>query len=291
VAAVERADDQTIGDAVQLICREAADHRLILLGEMHGTREIPKLVAKLVSAYAQQEPVLLGMEVHHSEQVALRRYLASKGDEKARSALQTSPFWNVNGVQHDGRRNYDALDLIEQARRLRVRGKDVDILAYDNPPNQMVDSEKRDKAMAVRLRNAFATLPRGRLLMLSGNVHAMLKRPDYAPAEMQTPMGVYLRDLDPYSVNITANGGEYWACMSPCGPVAMPPSTQASGRVSDGVYNFEIVLPRFTVAHLIGASFCEPAKPHHNEASVNSVMPIRNSRPMPIQIAEPSAEQ
>jgi erythromycin esterase-like protein len=246
-------DDQGIIDAAQLIRSEAAGHRLILLGEMHGTQQIPKLVGALVSAYAEQGPVLLGLEVHHSEQAALRRYLASDGGSGARSALEATPFWNVNGLQHDGRRNHETLDLIEQVRRLRVRGKEVDILAYDNPRNQIVDSQKRDKAMAVRLRSALAARPRGRLLVLAGNVHAMLERPSNAPPEMQTPMGVYLRDLDPYSVDITANGGESWACLQQCGPIAMPPSTQASRRVSGGVYSLEIVLPRFTVAHLIGA--------------------------------------
>ena len=253
VRAQGQVDDQQVVDAIQLIRSEAAGQRLILLGEMHGTQQIPKLVGRLVSAYADQGPVLLGLEVHHSEQAALRRYLASDGGTKARSALRARPFWNVHGVQHDGRRSYDMLDLIEQLRQLRTSGKDVDILPYDNPPDQTVDSQKRDKAMAVRLRHAYAMLPRGRLLVLSGNVHAMLKRPSYAPAEMQTPMGVYLRDLAPYAVNITANSGEHWICMTKCGTVAMMPSTQASGRNSDGVYDLEIVLPRFTVAHLIGS--------------------------------------
>ena len=254
VGAQTQIDDQQVVDAIQLIRSEAASHRLILLGEMHGTQQIPKFVGKLVSTYTDDGPVLLGLEVHHSEQTALGRYLASDGGPNARSALQASPFWNAKSVQHDGRRSYDMLDLIEQVRQLRVLGKDVDILPYDNPPDQTVDSQKRDKAMAVRLRHAYATLPRGRLLVLSGNVHAMLKRPSYAPAEMQTPMGVYLRDLVPYSVNITANGGEFWACTATCGAAAMPPSTQTSGRDSDGVYDLEIVLPRFTVARLIGAS-------------------------------------
>jgi erythromycin esterase-like protein len=250
-------EDQAIVDAAQLIRSEAGDHRLILLGEMHATQEIPTLVGKLVAVYSQQGPVLLGMEVHRSEQAALRRYLASDGGKSAQSALQASPFWNVKGVQHDGRRNYDALDLIEEVRRLRHHGRDVDILAYDKPANQSLDSQQRDEAMAARLRDAFASMPRGRLLVLSGNVHAMLRRPRDAPPEMQMPMGAYLHDLDPYSVNISANRGEYWGCMQQCGPLAVMQSHRSSGRSSDGINNLEIVLPRFTVARLIGA----PAKP------------------------------
>lgn len=67
------------------------------------------------------------------------------------------------------------------------------------------------------------------------------------------PMGTYLRDLDAYSVNITANRGEFWACMAQCGPVAMRSSDRVTGRVVGGPFDLEVVLPMFTVARLIGA--------------------------------------
>lgn len=247
-----RASDQRMDDAVESIRTGAGDHRLILLGEMHGTRQIPALVGKLVAAYAAEGPALLGLEVHTSEHGAMHRYLASDGGAQSRADLLASPFWKTNGVQHDGRRNYGTIDLIEQVRQLRVQGRDVAIVPYDNSPNHPVDSQARDEDMAFRLRAAYAALPRGRLLVLSGNVHAMLQRPSYAPEQMQTPMGSYLRDLNAYSVNITANGGEFWACMARCGPVAMQSSDRVTGRVGGGVHDFEVVLPMFTLARLIG---------------------------------------
>ena len=118
--------------------------------------------------------------------------------------------------------------------------------------------------MAGRLRTAIAKLPRGRLIVLSGNVHAMRERPKYAPPEMQTPMDAYMRDLHPYSINITANGGEFWACMKTCGPVAVALLRQRSGRVSDGPYDLQVVLPRSTIAQLIGA------KPAHGASKVGT---------------------
>ncbi len=248
-----RASDQPMDDAVRTIRTEAADHRLILLGEMHGTRQIPDLVGKLMAAYAAEGPALLGLEAHNSEHDAMQRYLASDGGVQARTDLLASPFWSVNGEQHDGRRNYDTIDLIEQVRQLRAEGRDVAIVPYDNSPSVSLDSQTRDKDMAFRMRAAYAALPRGRLLVLSGNVHAMLERPSYAREEMQTPMGSYLRDLNPYSVNIIANRGEFWACMARCGPVGVQSSDRVTGRVVGGPYDFEVVLPMFTVARLIGA--------------------------------------
>jgi erythromycin esterase-like protein len=247
-------EDTAIASAVRFIHRETADHRLILLGEMHGTREIPLLVGQLVSTYAAEGSVVLGLEVDASEQAALRQYLASDGGPSARKALRTRPFWHVKGTQHDGRRNENALDLIEHLRLLRFHGRPVDIVPFDNLPDETMDSEGRDAAMAARIREAFADLPRGRLLALSGNVHAMLARPEDAPPEMQRPMGSYLRDLDVYSVDITANAGAYWACTAQCGPMQVPAFNRMSGRSSDGVNDLQVVLPRFTVARLIGAS-------------------------------------
>jgi hypothetical protein len=207
----------------------------------------------LVSTYSGQGPVLLGLEIPNSEQSALRLFLASDGGPEARSALQANSFWNVSGVQHDGRRNYQALDLIEQVRRLKSKGRDIDILPYDNASTEFIESEKRDKAMADRLHDAYIAMPRGRLLAVSGNVHAMLGRPGYAPAQMQTPMGSYLRDLDPFSIDITARDGEFWGCLKECGPVLVHPPSRTSQRVDDGTYNLLVVLPRLSVARLIGA--------------------------------------
>ena len=246
-------DERELKSATTLIVSEAGDHRLVLLGEMHGTREIPELVGRLLSLYSDQGPVRLGIEVDSSENAALSAYCASDGGPRAQAALRDTPFWNVEGVQHDGRRNYEMLALIEQVRRLRVGGRDVAIVPFDETGTGHTSSQARDEAMAIRLRAALASLPRGRLLVLSGNVHAMRERPSDAPVQMQTPMGSYLRDLNPYSIDIIANSGAFWACMKTCGPVTVPALRQTSGRMSDGPYDLEVVLPRFTIAHLIGA--------------------------------------
>jgi hypothetical protein len=244
--------DKRTAEAARLIQKEAAGHRLILIGELHGTRQVPELVARLVSEYSVHEPVLLGLEVPTSERPLIASFLASNGNPKARSVLQAGAFWRIEGVQHDGRRNFAVLDLIDKVRQLKASGRNVDILPYDNPPTRVVDSEQRDKAMANRLRDAFAGMPRGRLVVVSGNVHAMLERPDNAPAEMQDPMGSYLRDLDPYSVDVTARAGESWACLQKCGPIPLHAPSLTSRRLDGGPYDLLIALPRLTLARLIG---------------------------------------
>ncbi len=100
----------------------------MLLGEAHGTREIPRLVAALVDRYSEKAPVLLAIEMWDGEYQRLRDYLASDGGASAQGALRSGDYWQVTSDQHDGRRNRDMLDLIEHLRQLRIPGLDVAIL-------------------------------------------------------------------------------------------------------------------------------------------------------------------
>jgi hypothetical protein len=249
--------DNGVSAAAQLVHARAGNHRLLLIGEAHGTREIPRLVTALVARYGEDGPVLLALEVSASEHEALRDYLASDGSVQARAALRRGRFWQVVGDQHDGRRNLDVLDMIERLRRMRVRGRDVALLPIDPNPEASLDSPARDRAMAQRLRAAFAAMPRGHVLALVGNVHAMLARPEDAPPQMQTPMGHWLADLDPYAVNVIARRGVFWACTPHCGPMPVagaPAGDSRDGGEWPGIYPLLLVLPRFTIARLLGTS-------------------------------------
>lgn len=242
------------GAAAKTLVAAAGDARLILLGEMHGTREIPRLVAHVVEQYAAEGPVLLGLEIPGSGQPHLRRYLESAGTHADRAQLLATPFWNVQGDQHDGRRSHDMLDLIEQVRQLRAQGRDVSLLAYDAEPGRRIDGNQRDRIMAARVRASFNALTRGRLLVLTGNVHAKLARPDDAPLQMQVPMGHWLADLAPWSVDIQGFRGAHWACMfGGCGKRLQNPWHRQSGPLTDDEHHYRLMLDRFTVARLVGA--------------------------------------
>ncbi|MHB8912631.1 MAG: calcium-binding protein [Lysobacter sp.] len=250
--------DDDFASTAERIRSGASGHRLVLLGETHGTREIPDLIATLVAAYVADGPVLLGLEIPRSEHAAVTRYLNSDGGEMARGTLRVTPFWAVTDDQHDGRRSEDMLDLIEALRGLRSDGHDVAILPYDVERSfHRFSGDARDEAMAGRVRAAYAALSRGRLLVLGGNVHAMLRRPTHAPRQMQVPMGQHLLDLAPYSVRIDANAGQSWACMNPCGPVPVTPNTLQAGAPAGMFaqsYHLQVVLPRFTIARLLGTA-------------------------------------
>lgn len=250
------AREATFDTAAALVGDAAQGHRMILLGEKHATAEIPRLVTALVADFSAREPVVLALEFPRSEQAALDRYLTSDGGPADRAALTSGSYWQVSGDQHDGRRNDDVLDMFERLRVLRAAQRDVRLLPFDVAPGAARDHHQRDRAMADYLREQFAANPTARFVVLAGNVHAMIRKPGYAPPEMQLPMGAYLTDLDPWSVNISAREGQFWGCMGGrCAAKDETPAQWESGPVRDGdddAYHFQLVLPRFSVARLLG---------------------------------------
>lgn len=243
-----------IDDAAAEIQRVAGAHRVLLIGEMHGTRELPQLMAALVDGYVTDGPVLLGLELSRSGQGALRTYLDSDGSTLDRNALHAQPFLKPPNGRNDGRRNEHVLDLVEHVRILRAAGRDVSILLFDVVASRD-GAQARDRDMAAYLRRAYRALPAGRLLVVTGNVHAMHERPDFPDAaKFQTPMGRYLADLMPYSVDVSAAAGSYWACMQACGPqpAHAPSATSgpARGPYRDS-FDYQIVLPEVTPARLL----------------------------------------
>src|SRR5262245_61858050 len=68
--------------------------RFTLLGEQHGTREIPAFVGDAVCQAAAGGPVRLALEISRSEQPRIDAYLNSSGGPSARAALLEGPFWH-----------------------------------------------------------------------------------------------------------------------------------------------------------------------------------------------------
>ncbi|MCF7752029.1 hypothetical protein KQ945_14810 [Bacillus subtilis subsp. subtilis] len=243
-------------DSATQIVVHAGDHRLVVLGEYHGTAETPLLVADLMERYSRgNAAVRLGLELPMSENVALARYLRSDGDADAREALRTSPFWVVKDHQHDGRRSRDMLALVEAIRALRAQGRDVAVAGYDVEVGTSTRNEDRDAVMATHLRQQFNALPAdARMLVLTGNVHAMRTRPADAPAEMQQKMmAAYLLDLPLYSVRLEALRGHFWACIQSCRAVALTaraPRAAEEDTEADRQYDLWIWMPALSVGTL-----------------------------------------
>jgi hypothetical protein len=60
----------------------ASPGAMVLVGDMHGTREIPTFVGDLVETLAADHHVVLGLEIPAGETPSLDAYLASPGDAR-----------------------------------------------------------------------------------------------------------------------------------------------------------------------------------------------------------------
>lgn len=239
--------------AVDLLDKATDGHRIVLMGEMHGTRETPALVGALIERrVAQGRHEVLALEMDRAEQPRIDRYLASDGASAARQALLAGEHWV--DVHHDGRDSVAMLELIERMRRLRAVGHVVPVVAFDRQ-----GPHERNRDMADELRETAARFPRAQLLVLSGNVHAMTRRPpwtmtdeDGKPIEAPMSAGRYLGDLHPLSIDIGARTGAFWACMAGrCRQQAVRASNGPAPEIdahvpSDSGWDATLLLPMFT---------------------------------------------
>lgn len=97
----------------------------IVLGEYHGTNEMPSATAELVCDAARDgEHILVALEFPRSEEAALQAFLAGELDGVA--MLQNSRFWQSG---HDGRASAAMLSMLQRLRALRAAGLNIEIIA------------------------------------------------------------------------------------------------------------------------------------------------------------------
>lgn len=254
------AHDDSLAAATALVLNAMGEQRLVLLGEMHGTRETPELVAALLDRLVSAgEMPALALEIARQEQPSVDAYLASSGDEEARQQLLKGDLWQ--DAMHDGRDSVSMLALLEHVRRLHQTGKAVRVVLFDDMETY-AGGVDRDAVMAQNLRAAVVADPDARMLVLTGNMHAMV-RPSKAqmvdaqgrpwPAPKTT--GAYLADLAPWSLRIDGAEGSMWVCFSTadCGirPITNG-SPQAQPKVdvlgAEEPWDARLLLPRFTAS-------------------------------------------
>jgi len=190
---------------------------LLVLGEVHGTREVPAFVAGYLCAAARQRAITLAVELPASEQEALDAFMASPGARRDLERLSAGGMWRR--ARQDGRTSAAMLKLFEQARALRAGGMDIRVAAIDAD----IAPARRDAAMAERLR---AELRRGvgrQLVVLVGGPHAFRSKgarwnPDFESATY------LLADQRPLSLTVGTAGGKAWICqgntLASCGAAA-----------------------------------------------------------------------
>lgn len=155
-----------VGDADALFGRGAS----VVIGELHGTRELPAAIGALACSAAKTHAVVVGLEIWRTEQARLDAYLASDGGPAARRELLAGGFW-TRDVQ-DGRSSEAMAALIESLRTWRAAGARIRLVAFDVA--SATGQAARERAMADALIDARTANRDAALLVLVGNLHARL---------------------------------------------------------------------------------------------------------------------
>lgn len=190
--------------------RENLTH--IVVGEAHGTRELPQLFGDLICNLARSgRSLTVGLEFTPENQTAIDAYLASDGGPSAVSRLLQSPGWSDQA----GRASVAILDLLERLRRLRQTGLDLTVVAFDHPSETSAGtSALREAGMARLLIEAHAHRPASVVVALTGVGHA--GRGPWTSFDPPFPsMSQHLDSSSTLTVTFVRSGGEVWGCRRP----------------------------------------------------------------------------
>lgn len=250
-------------DTVSRLVKQTDTSRLLIIGEVHGAREVPALVAQVAAGIVQlkdatgkAQPVVVALELPAQES-GHQAYLASDGSAADRKRLLGSPLWAKE--YQDGRASEAMLALIESVRKLARSGSPIQIAAFDMTDTQIAAKADRDKAMAENLRAIVKANPGARVIVLTGNYHARQSvGAPWNPAYRF--MGNYLTDLTPFSLHADAPRGSYWGCSggnaASCKTTTfgkdVPPPANPGLYMDDKLkaigYNQGLLLPQLTVS-------------------------------------------
>ena len=190
--------------------------RVLVVGDWHGTVEIPAAFLGIVCEAANQGPVTVALEMPETERTLFRNALAAPTEEAARETFLYGDFGNPRST--DGRNSVAMLDMMVGFWRLKAAGRDIAI-----HPFMSVDSviRGRDQAwweleMAYGMSRALADRPEARVVVFVGDLHARKKGYERFP-DVGLPAAGHLHASDTFTLHTAVQGGESWSCEATCG--------------------------------------------------------------------------
>lgn len=183
------------------------EKRIIVIGELHGTNEVPKLVGALAEAIKNcGRNVTVALEINENYQSAIDHYLKS-GDEEI---LRGLPFFSGRGDK-DGRSSIAMADLIKRIRAIgliRIVCFDLEVSKFAAATNQ-----QRDSAMAVNIKK---NIDGNHVIVLTGNIHARITKGLGSNQQFSPMSHILVNDAglstEVLSLNTIFAAGKAWYC-------------------------------------------------------------------------------
>ena len=192
----------------------------VMVGEMHGTAEMPALFGDIVCRAAADSgrPITVALEQDVEMQPAIDAFLASDGGSTARATFLAARMWL--GKMQDGRASQAMFALYDRLRVMKQAGQIRGVYAFIPTLTSWAGDGPYNASMADRLK-AMSIGSKGVVFAYMGSVHA-------AKSSFGQGSNTFLpaaADLPPertVSVYLDGNGGSAWNCMGDdCAPHPM----------------------------------------------------------------------
>lgn len=220
----------------------ARPERILVVGDNHGTVEIPAAFLGIVCEAARQGPVTVALEMPETERVLFRNAMAAPTEAAARNTLLYGAFGNPRST--DGRNSQAMLEMMLGFWRLKAAGHDIAIHPFMAEESRI---QGRDQAwweleMAYGISRALVSRPDARVLVFVGDLHARKIGYSFWP-DVGVPAAGHLHAADTFTLHIAQQGGGAWQCQQTCGPQTgrsrYDPDVRGVilGPVEDGAYD------------------------------------------------------
>ena len=221
--------------------------RVIVLGETHGTREVPALIAELACHLSDGARVLVGIELPHWLNENIAAFV--RGRIGAGTFL-ADDYWRP--PMQDGRQSRAMIEMLRRLRGITAGGRQIDVLGFDDAEvyfeGKSAPQATRDELMASNVLRFRREGAYDFVLTLVGSAHARRVAPpsrtmvDHLPRDETLTVAIsFLR------------GGEAWTCAyGRCGIGPVPRRGERPvhrlTRLKRGPFDAELVLPEATAS-------------------------------------------
>lgn len=202
--------------------------RIIVFGELHGTKEAPFAFLSAICSILEDNPdenMVVGLEYPSVYAEHLHTYLNSDGNTDAREHFLATPFWTRD--RQDGRTSLAMLDLIEAIRRLKKSTERISVVAFVPVVRSgQFEQQQYEQNMAEILNRSMEEHSDRRHVILVGNLHARRTKGWQDNPEFEFMFA--LLNGQKSAIDIESRYGTYWACTRDgCGRQALQAKSNA----------------------------------------------------------------
>lgn len=194
-------------DLFERTYRKIKDKKVILIGEIHGTREIPLLLKTYFDRMSKVYSFDIAFEIPKNNQEIINKFLEAGSD----FLLKKTPFF-LQSLPTDGRNSAEYFHLIKSIFHINKHNdKKIKIFCIDVHTEENIRNQNdREKKMA---ENIFEKITSGKkLFVVLGNLHASRKKCKFDDG-IVLPVGYLLSkkvDNKIFSINICPLTGKFY---------------------------------------------------------------------------------